>query len=177
MARARQVLDRPDVEAGRFEVDEELRQALVAVLVADRAGAAQRDHEMRLVRAAGPDLAAGDGEAALDCDGLGADRGEVRAAVGLAHADAEIALALDDARQHRLTLLLAAEAQDERPALAVGHPMRADRRARRQQLLGDDVALEEAPLLPAIFLGPGHADPAALAEAATELRRMALREI
>src|SRR6185312_16895885 len=55
MPRAGQVLDRPDVEPGRFEIDEELRQALVAVLVVDRAGAAQRDHEMRLVRAAGPD--------------------------------------------------------------------------------------------------------------------------
>ncbi len=57
-----------------------------------------------------------------------------------------------------------------RAALPVGREMAPDRRVGDAELLGHHVALEEAALVAAIFLGPGHADPAASADAlATEL--------
>src|SRR5712671_319843 len=49
--------------------------------------------------------------------------------------------------------------------------MRAGGGAVAQQLLGDDVAVEEAPLAAAVLLGPGDADPALLAQRLAELRR------
>src|SRR5215472_19332406 len=49
--------------------------------------------------------------------------------------------------------------------------MGAGRRARRQHLLGHDIALELGALVPAVFLGPGHADPAFGADPAAELAR------
>src|SRR5262249_52292482 len=86
-------------------------------------------------------------------------------------ADREIAFASSDARQDGVALLLAAKAQQQRTRLAIGHPVRAGRRAVAQQLLGDDVALQEALLVAAILLGPGDADPAALAQRLAELGR------
>jgi hypothetical protein len=83
--------------------------------------------------------------------------------------DRERELAAHDAGQDLLALGLRAEAQQQRSALAVGHPVRADRRAGGQHLLEDDVALEEAPLVSAILLRPRHADPAPRAHAAREL--------
>src|SRR5579862_3933645 len=47
--------------------------------------------------------------------------------------------------------------------------MRADRCARREQLLGDDIAFEKALLAAAVALWPGHADPALGAEPAAEI--------
>ncbi len=107
----------------------------------------------------------------VDAAGAGADRGEVGAGIGLAHADAEIAFAARDLRQIGALLRLGAEAQDERAGLAVGDPMRARRRARRQHLLGHDIAFERRPAAPAIALRPGHADPAARTHGAAELGR------
>ena len=56
-----------------------------------------------------------------------------------------------------------------RPALPVGDEVQAHRRVGDAELLGDDVALEEAALAAAVFLGPGHADPALGADLAAEL--------
>src|SRR5262249_27706346 len=108
---------------------------------------------------AGPDLGAADLIAALDLHGLGADRGEVGAGIGLAHADAEEALALADSGEEAPALRLCPEAQEQRPALPVGGPVRRDRGTGDEQLLGHDVALEEAALAAAVALGPRHADP------------------
>ena len=88
--------------------------ALVAVAVLAR-GAHQRDAVVVAMGARGPDLGAVDAEAARHRLGAGAHRGEVGARIGLAHADREIAFARGDARQDRLALLLAAEAQQQRP--------------------------------------------------------------
>src|SRR6185503_21137009 len=55
-------------------------------------------------------------------------------------------------------------------ALALRHPVRAGRRAGREQLLQQHVALEERALLAAVLLRPREADPAARAELAAELR-------
>src|SRR6185437_10057932 len=76
-----------------------------------------------------------------------------------------------DLRQDRLALLLVAEAQQQWTRLAVGDPMCPGRRAVAEQLLGNDVAFEEALLRAAVLLGPGDADPAPLAELAGEGRR------
>ena len=73
-----------------------------------------------------------------------------------------------DARQDRALLLLGADAQQQRPALPVGHPVAAHRRARGEHFLQHHVALERAALVPAVALGPGHADPAARAHLAAE---------
>src|SRR5262249_55416564 len=107
----------------------------------------------------------------------GADRREVGPRIRLAHADAEKDLALRNARQKGEALLLGAKAQQQGRALPVGDPMRPDRRARGQQLLGHDIAFEHAALAAAIALGPGHADPAAGAEPAAELGRPMAAEI
>ena len=55
------------------------------------------------------------------------------------------------------------------PALAVRHPVRGDRRARREHLLEHDVALERRALVAAVLLRPRHADPAARAHLQAEL--------
>ena len=154
------VSDRAHGDAGKRHVDQELRQAGVAVLGVGRAGAHQRDHVMRDVRLRGPDLGAVDAPAVRRVFGLGADRCQVGAGVGFAHADAEEAFAAGDRREDFLALLFGAEVEQQRAALAVGDPVRRDRRAGGQHLFQDDVALQRAPLAAAVLLGPGHADPA-----------------
>ena len=129
----------------------------------------RRDQVVRLVRVAGPDLGAVDEPAALGLGGPGLGREQVRARVRLAHADGEAHLALADARQHVGLDALAAVPEKHRPALPVGDEMQAHRRVGDAELLGDDVALEEALLAAAVFLGPGHADPALGADLAAEL--------
>ena len=70
--------------------------------------------------------------------------------------------------------LFAAVAHEHRAALPIRDPVRPHRRARREQLLGDHVALEEGPLAPAVAPGPRHADEPLLAAAPAELRRVAV---
>ena len=95
------------------------------------------------------------------CSRLRAHAREVRARVRLAHPDAEVDLARGDPRQVAAALLLGAEAHQGRADLAVGHPVRGHRRARGQQLLGDDVALQRRGAVAAVLDGDGHAQPAA----------------
>ena len=165
-----EVHDRPHGDPRRGEIDQELADAGVAVLAA-RAGAHEQDHHVAAMRVAGPDLGALDLPAAFHLARARPDRGQVRARIGLAHADAEIAFAARDPRQVGALLLFSAEAQDGRTGLAVSDPMRARRCARRQHLLGEDIALERRAALAAIVLGPGHADPAVRADGAAEVGR------
>src|SRR5205823_10855090 len=88
--------------------------------------------------------------------------------IRLAHADGERQLAAGDGRQEALALRLGAEAEEERPALPLGHPVSAGRRAGRQQLLQQNVALEEGALLAAVLLRPREPDPAARTELLAE---------
>src|SRR3990172_6075573 len=168
MTPAGQVDDGPDADALRLQVHEKLREPLV-LLVGHDLGAEERDRVVRDVRVARPDLGAVDAVAAFDALGPRADRGKVRARVGLAHPDGEGQLALRDPRQEALALLFRAEAQQQRPALPVGDPVRGGRRAGGQRLLEDDVALERAPLVAAVLLRPRHADEAGLAQLAREV--------
>src|SRR5262249_7374508 len=116
-----------------------------------------------------PHLGAVDEIAAVRARRARANGRQVGARVRLAHADRERELAADDAGQDLLTLRLRAEAEQQRAALAIGHPVRAHGRAGGEHLLHDDVALEKGALVAAILLRPRHPDPAARADAAREL--------
>ena len=132
-------------------------------------GAEQADHVVGLVGIAGPHLGAVDEPTAVRLGRLGAGGEQVGARVGLAHADGEAHLAPADARQHVGLDALAAVLDEHGAALPVGDEVQAHRRIGDAELLGDDVALEEAALLAAVLLGPGHADPALRADLAAEL--------
>ena len=164
---AGEIDDRTDRDAGRLEVDEELRQPLV-LLVRHHRGAEERDRVVGEVRVGGPHLGAVHAVAAVDGRRPRADGGEVGARVGLAHADGEGQLAPRDGGHEALALRLGAEAEQQRTALPVGDPVGADGRAGRQQLLQHHVPLEERPLVAAVLLGPRHADPAPGAQLAAE---------
>ena len=153
-------------EAARLRilhVDEELRHAGVPIFAA-LAGAHQRDHVIGDVGARGPHLAAGDGPAARHLHGLGADGGQVRARIGLAHADAKGHLATHDARHDLRRQHIGRVLDEQGPTLPVGHPVKADRRAGGQQLFEQHVTLEVAEFAAAVALGPEHANPAALGQ-------------
>ncbi len=100
--------------------------------------------------------------------GARADRGQVRTGIGLAHADAVVALAAADARQVFVALGLGAVAQDLRAALPVGDPVRGYGRAGGKQFLDHDIARERSRLAAAVASRQGHAQPAATAEFAAE---------
>src|SRR5215472_7778853 len=120
---------------------------------------------------AGPDLAPVDEPAAVGLCRARRGGEHVRARIRLAEADAEAQFPPRDLRQDLLFYLLLAVAQDHRPALPVGGRVGAGRRPRRQHLFDDDVALEMRALVAAVFLGPGHADPALGADLAAEFAR------
>jgi hypothetical protein len=149
------------------QVEQELAQARVPVLFVERSGAHERDHQLTLLRVAGPDLLAVDAPATVgELLGARAHRSEVRSGAGLRHADATQDLAARHAGQILLTLLFGAVSQQVRPRLAIGNPMRADRRTRGEQLFEQYVAFERAAFVAAVALRPDHADPAACAELA-----------
>jgi len=157
------------LSAGGFKINDELRQAGVAVL-AQRRAAAQHEEPVRAVRVGGPQLGAGDFPAAVHPLGAGAHRGQIRAAARLAHADGEEHLAADQFGQEELLLFFGAVAQQGRAGLAVADPVRGHRRARGQQLFGNDVALQRRAAMPAVFARQGHTQPAARGQAAAEIR-------
>ena len=159
--------DRPDLDPFTFEVDDDLAQPEVAILT-PRLGPDQRDHGVREVRAGGPDLGPIEQPATLDLPGRGCHRGEVGARVRFAHPDREVELAARDARQESLPQFLAAVAEEERAGLPVGNPVGGHGGPGRQQLLDHDMALERTPLAAPVASGPGHAEPAALAQPAAE---------
>jgi hypothetical protein len=165
---ARQIDDGADADAFRLEVHEELREPLV-LLVRHHLGAEEGDGIVGEMRVARPDLGAVDAIAALHPLGAGTDGGEVRARVGLAHADGEGKLPLGDAGKEALTLRLRAEAQEEGTALPVGDPVRGGGRPRGQRFFEHDVALQRRPLVTAVLLGPGEADVAGRPELAREV--------
>ena len=121
--------DRVDGDARQRQVDQQLARARVPVPPSPRRGAHQHDRVVRVVGVRRPHLGAVDHPVAVGVPGrLRADRGEVGAGVRLAHPDDEEALARGDARQDLLALLLGAVAQQVRPGLAVGDPVRGHRR-------------------------------------------------
>ena len=160
--------DRIDGDARRLHVDEELREAVAAVLLGRRRSAEQAEHVVGDVRVAGPDLRAVDLPAAVDLGRLGLGGEQVGAGVRLAHADDEAQFAAADARQNVLLDVFGRVFEQDRSALPVGDEVQAHRRIGDSDFLGDDVALEEIALVAAVFLRPGHADPAFGADALAE---------
>ena len=128
----------------------------------------QRDHVVGVLRAGGPDFLAVDAPPAIDLSRARAHGGEIGARSRFAHADAEIGFAARDAGKKAQALFLRAEAQQQRPALPVSHPMRAHRRARREHFLQHHIAFGIRARVPAIFLRPCHAEPAARAQRLAE---------
>ncbi|MNT23361.1 hypothetical protein D3C72_1587780 [compost metagenome] len=116
----------------------------------------------------GPDLAPAQTPAFRATGGAAAHAGQVRPRVRFAHADAEKRLAGADARQEKILLRVVAEFQDQRPALAVGDPVRRHRSTGRQQFLDQHEATECIQPGTAISSRQGQADPATLRQLATE---------
>jgi len=102
----------------------------------------------------------------------GLRREQIRAGVRLAHANGKADLTAADARQDVHLDVLGRVFQQDRAALAIGDEEAAGRRIGDAHLLGHDVAFEERALVAAIFLRPGHAEPAAGADLARELRHV-----
>src|SRR5690606_41063868 len=99
-----------------------------------------------------------------------AHRREVRTGVRLAEPDAEVGLAARDAGDDPRGKCRPRIADQQGSALAIGSPVRGDRRAAGQQLLEHHVTLQLRALVASEAARPRHADPAALAELATERR-------
>src|SRR5690606_29821123 len=101
-------------------------------------------------------------------DGAGPDARQVGARTRLAHADAEERLAAADRWQVELLLRFGAVLQDQRRALPVRNPMRSNRCAEVEEFFHHHIAGIGAAAAAAIRLGQRDAQPALLAEFATE---------
>ena len=159
--------DRAHREAGCLHVYQQLRQAGVALLAA-AAGTHQRNHVMGAMRTRSPHLAAIDDPARIRTHSAGAQRGQVRAGIGLAHADAKVDFTTRDARHDARCQHFGRQAHQQQRALALGDPVRGHRCAAGEQFFEHHIALQCRALLPAVVFGPGHAEPAACAERAAE---------
>ena len=120
----------------------------------------------------GPDLGAVDQIAAVGLGGAGLRREQIGAGIRLAHADRKTDLAAADARQDVHLDVLGRVFQQHRAALPVGDEEAPRRRVGDAHFLGHHIALEERALVAAIFLRPGHAEPAACADPAGKFRRV-----
>ena len=116
-------LNRPDRDTGSLEIDQELSQAVAAVVRSRGRGAKQADHVIGVMGTAGPDLAPIDAPAIACALGPGLGGEQVRARIRLAHADAKRAVAGDDAGQNVLFDVLGGVAEQDRPALPIGDEM------------------------------------------------------
>ncbi|MNT40156.1 hypothetical protein D3C72_1764520 [compost metagenome] len=123
-----------------------------------------------MVRARCPHLAAVDLPAAFDLGAAGPDGSEVRARVRLAHADANERLAPADLRDDFGSKLVAAVADEQRPHLPVGCPVRAHRGTYGQQFFQHHIALQHALSAAADVGWPGHAKPPFFAHLPGEIR-------
>ena len=121
------------VMPGRAHVDDEHADA--AVLGRLGVGAHVAHAVVGLVGARGPHLLPVDDEVAVTLLGLGAERRQVAAGVGLAHADAPGDLALQRREDEALLLLLGAELDDG--GGADGEALRVERTG--HHALGDDL--------------------------------------
>src|SRR5262249_30872165 len=95
---AAHLADRVDADARGLHVDQELRQAVAAVVRGRRRSAEEAQHVVGLMRVARPDLGAVQDEAAARGHRPRLRREEIRSRAGLAPADAEAELAAADAR-------------------------------------------------------------------------------
>src|SRR5947199_884381 len=121
-----------------------------------------------------PDLGAVDQIAAVGLGRARLRRKQIGAGIRLAHADRETYFAAADARQDIHLDVLGRVFQKHRATLAVGDEEAPRRRIGDAHFLGHDVTLEERALVAAIFLRPGHAEPAAPAYFAGTFRSVGI---
>ena len=100
--------------------------------------------------------------------------GQVAAGLRLGHADAPRRVAGEDAGQELGLLVGPAEGDQRRAHLAVGEPHRGDRRAGRDELLGDDQPVDRRAPAAAELGRPRQADPAERRHLLGELVRVAV---
>ena len=172
MAVTREVFNRAHGDAGQRQVHDDLRQALVAVFGGAR-GAHQRNHVLAVVGVGGPDLLAVEHKALVVGRGTRLHAGQVRARIGLAHANAKERLATAHARNVELLLCLGAVFQDQRRALAVGNPVRAHGRAEVEELLDQHIPCKGAAPAAAIFRRQRDPEPTLGGQPAAELGAVA----
>ena len=165
---ARHLVDRIDLDAGRLHVDQELGEAVPAVLPGRRRGAEQPDHIVGDMRIAGPNLCAVDQPSAIRLRRFGFRCEQIGASARLAHPDDEADLATANAGQDVHFDVLGRVFEQDRAALAIGDEVQTHRGVCHPEFLGHHMPLEEASLVPAIFFRPGHADPPLGADAAAE---------
>jgi hypothetical protein len=161
--------NRPHRDAGRFQLDDELRQSFVAI-AAVGSGAAEHEERVRPVRPARPYFLPGDAPTAGDTLGTRSDRCQVGAGVRFAHAQRKGTFAARDGGQKSFLEMVRTVAQQTRSDLPVTEPVCGARRGSGEHLLGDYEAFEIRTFLPAVALRPGHADPAVRGHPACELR-------
>ena len=120
----------------------------------------------------GPDLPSIDPPATIGHFRSRLERKQVRTRIGFTHPYTEITLAGNDSGEDRLAHRVMAIADQNRAALAIGDPVRPDRRTHCQHFLSDHKSLQKRSLLPTISARPRHADKSGLTTAATEFRRV-----
>src|SRR5581483_3357039 len=159
----RHVDERTDGDAWGLHIDDEVTNALVLRRVGVRAR--EQDHVLGDVRAGGPDLLAVDDVVVAVLDGPRLHGGEVGAGAGFGEALAPDVVALDDAREVLLLLLLGAVEDDGRAGPAGADAEVAPAwRAGERHLLREDELLHDGHAGAAVLLRPGRGDPAAVGE-------------
>ena len=150
--------DGPTAHAGQREVEEEVGDALVLghVLI----GARQEDAVLRMMPLGRPRLLAVEQVVVALGLGLGLERGQVGAGVGLAEELAPDHLAAGDAGEVALLLLLGAVHHDRRPRQVHPGVHHRERGLMLGELLVEDHLLDDAPALAAVFDGPRRRQPA-----------------
>ena len=161
---ARDLAQRPHLDAGRVHVDDQVGEAGVALRVG--VGAGEEDAEVRDVRVRRPDLLPVDDEAVALEARRRADAGEIGAGTGLREPLAPDLVGREERLQVARLLRVGAARDDRRP----GHPEPDHADVRRR--LGARLLLEVDRLeprrepAPAVLLRPRDPDPAAVVERA-----------
>ena len=150
--RAGHLLDRPVLDAGVMEVDQNVGQPCVRS--GFRIGAAQHEHPIGAGGARGPDFLAGDDDLVAVNDATGLDRGQVRAVIRLGKALAVNVVSGDDPREEVRLLLGRAVHDDGRPDQSLAHPAADSRHARTAELLVEYGQADGIHVLPAAVLRP-----------------------
>ena len=162
--------DGADVDVVAVEVGEEQRQALQPAV--GIAGARDEQHDLRLQRLGGPDLAAVDAPAAVAV-GLGARRDAtgVGAGVGFGHAERDVEVAGRGAGEERLLQPVGAELHDRVEAEhgEVHGRTAVHRRATARDLVEHHRGVGDAAPAAAVLLGDRQPEPAALGQAGVEV--------
>ena len=127
-------------------------------------GAGQQEDVVGVVRLGRPHLLPVDHPLVAVELGPGLEAGQVRTGVRLAESLAPRDLALQDARDELLLLLLRAPLQERRADQGVAEEVGAQRCADAGELLVEHDLLQQAQALAAVFGGPAGADPPAAVE-------------